>query len=545
MDVEDELRRVIARVVNSKSAKKLIVAGPGTGKTALFRELLETSTGDRKSRLVLTFINNLKSDLEKDLADLASVFTLHGYCQLLLHCREGLRQGLTGGFRCLPGLASLIKDDWEYLGGQPAPAFVQLMRGLEDRQELEFYMTRSNYYDGVDFDDSVFRVYQGLKEKPTSLDAYDLVLIDEYQDFNRMEAGFIQLLAARSPIVIAGDDDQALYGQLRGSSWEFIRSLWRSDEYERFELPFCLRCPEVIVGAVNDVVSKARQLRKLEGRIEKPYRHYGPVKGEDSKRYPKIGLVMTTVQRLNANYFGQYIERAITKIPNDEVEEANTRGDPVVLIIGSKQYLRQIATHLTGCGYTVDSKRDSQPRLEKVNGLEILASDPESNLGWRVMLEFEKAEFRASKIREATEKGVRLVDVMPTETRENVLHEVRMYTEETSAKHEESGDANDIDVKSPVVKMTSFEGAKGLSAQHVFIAGMHEGDLPRDARSIQDIEICRFVVGLTRTRKKCSMLCAKRFADQWKHPSPFLSWIKGERYEITKVDAGYWKKTEE
>ena len=48
---------------------------------------------------------------------------------------------------------------------------------------------------------------QNLKHR-SSIRSYDLVLIDEYQDFNRMEAAFIDLLAEKRPIVVAGDDDK-------------------------------------------------------------------------------------------------------------------------------------------------------------------------------------------------------------------------------------------------------------------------------------------------------------------------------------------------
>ncbi len=132
------------------------------------------------------------------------------------------------------------------------------MRNLASGEELDFYKTRANYYDAVDFDDSVYRTYQGLKSKPETVEQYDLVLIDEYQDFNRLEARLIDFLAEVSPILIAGDDDQALYSQLKGASWEFIRSLHGDGEYEVFELPFCMRCPEVIVDAVNDIISAAQ-----------------------------------------------------------------------------------------------------------------------------------------------------------------------------------------------------------------------------------------------------------------------------------------------
>lgn len=542
--VEEQFKRAVDQIVNSRSRKKLIVAGPGTGKTKLFRKLLESTPGDQKSRLVLTFINNLKADLEQDLSDLAGVFTLHGYCQSLLRRRGDLRGGITTDFRCLPGMASLIKNDWRYLKGEPVPPFVERMRSLEGKEELDFYFERANYYDGVDFDDSVFRVYQRAREATKDPGAHDLVLIDEYQDFNRMEAGFIELLAKTSPIVIAGDDDQALYSQLRGSSWEFIRSLYQAGEYECFELPFCMRCPEVIVDAVNDIMLRARELRRLEGRIEKPYRYYAPLKGVDSKTYPKIGLVLSTVQRLNANYFGRYVEYAISKIPTCEIEEAAESGDPTVLIVGSKQYLQQIAAYLTGCGYAVDTKRDSQARLDRASGVEVLNEDSTSNLGWRVMLEFEKPDFAASKIREAADKRVRLVDVIPLELQAKILNEVKEWKQELQKQKGHLESTENQKSSGPVIKMTSFEGAKGLSAQHVFIVGMHEGELPRDTRNIQDIEICRFVVGLTRTRKKCSLLYTSRFADKLKRPSQFLSWIKSNRYEFTRIDAKYWEKTQ-
>jgi sigma54-dependent transcription regulator len=84
-DVKRALDEAIERILASKSPKKLVVAGPGAGKTTLFRKLLDASAGRADHRLVLTFINNLKADLEGSLGDTARVFTLHGYCQQLLH----------------------------------------------------------------------------------------------------------------------------------------------------------------------------------------------------------------------------------------------------------------------------------------------------------------------------------------------------------------------------------------------------------------------------------------------------------------------------
>jgi superfamily I DNA/RNA helicase len=262
---EAELEKAIEKVVASKSLKKLIVAGPGTGKTTLFKKLLKVAAGNKDDRLVLTFINSLKDDLETQLSDYAKVSTLHGYCFGLLHRKEKLRNGLSPDFICQPGLATLIRSDWAHLHDSESPHFIREMRELQESERLAFYLARSNYYDAVDFDDCVFRVYKGLTARRDTVDRYELVLIDEYQDFNRLEDAFIELLSQESPIVVAGDDDQALYSQLRQTSCDHIRSLYRGGNFEVFELPFCMRCPKVVVDAVNDVIAQAQKLKKLEG----------------------------------------------------------------------------------------------------------------------------------------------------------------------------------------------------------------------------------------------------------------------------------------
>jgi superfamily I DNA/RNA helicase len=276
-DVVSELESVIEAILASTSPKKLVVAGPGAGKTTLFRKLIDAAEGEPRQRLVLTFINNLKGDLDRKLGDVSRVFTLHGYCQYLLRRNKTLRHGLSETFRCHPGLRDLIPKDWDFLRGGKTPQFVRLMRELScPSEQAAFYLERTNYYDAVDFDDSVYRTYFQLAANKESVPEYTLVLIDEFQDFNKMEASIIDLLAESNSVVIAGDDDQALYSQLRSASWEHIRAHYVSGHYEIFELPFCMRCPEVIVGCVSDIIAKAHERKRLNGRIPKPYRYFEP-----------------------------------------------------------------------------------------------------------------------------------------------------------------------------------------------------------------------------------------------------------------------------
>jgi ATP-dependent DNA helicase UvrD/PcrA len=455
-DVERELQEATRRIIESKSRRKLVVAGPGTGKTTLFKTLLKKTPGDEKSRLVLTFINNLRDDLEKALSGLCRVSTLHGYCQSVLRFNAKLRSGLTKDFVCQPEMASLIKADWSFSEGGAAPQFVGLMRDLAPKEKVQFYLERANYYDAVDFDDSVYRTAVALKSEPGSLPKFDLVLIDEYQDFNSMEADLIESLSTQSPIVVAGDDDQALYSQLRGASWEHIRALHNAREYEVFELPFCMRCPEVIVSAVNDILRRARKLDKLAGRIEKPYRHFAPAKGADSKRYPRIQLITTSVQRKNANYFGCFIDEAVGQIPQEEIEEANRKGEPVVLIVGSKQYLRQVEEHLREAGRTIQGRSQHEYALTAERALELLNKNPESNLGWRIILEVRKRGLAIAAVRDAGIKRP-LHEVIPKQFKKGILDEVEKF----SVPKDKKGDEEES-VKGLTIKLASFEGAKGF-----------------------------------------------------------------------------------
>jgi superfamily I DNA/RNA helicase len=534
---EVELQQALQRIVDSKSAKKLIVAGPGAGKTTVFKELLKASPGSKDDRLVLTFINTLKSDLEAQLSDLARVFTLHGYCFGLLHHKEKLRDGLSPEFRCLPGLVHLIRSDWTHIRKSEAPHFVLQMRQLEETKDLEFYLARGNYYDAVDFDDCVFRVHKGITQGRDEIDDYKLVLIDEYQDFNALEAGIVDLLSKKRSIVIAGDDDQALYSQLRDASWDHIRSLHSEGKFDVFELPFCMRCPKVIVDAVNDVIIRAQELKKLEARIKKPYKYFAPAKGKDSDRYPKIALVWTSIQRESLNYMGRYIADVIDRIPENEREAAAKAGYPAALVIAVRPYSEQIIACLREHGFSLDIKEDSEDSLDRAQGLAILKANDKSNLGWRIVIENEEKAFAAELVSKTAEMDRPIFDVLPGEFREKILAEAKRM-ESVSDGNEEDRESGET---ASMVKVTSFEGAKGLSAQHVFIAGLHNGEIPRDPGNVRDLEICKFVVGLTRTRKRCYLIHTGRFGGQQKRPCLFISWIEDSRFDRIEVNADYWR----
>ena len=67
-------------VLNSTSSKNIVVAGPGTGKTYLFKMILE----GKEDTLTLSFVNALVEDLSLELCGISDVKTLHGFARGIL-----------------------------------------------------------------------------------------------------------------------------------------------------------------------------------------------------------------------------------------------------------------------------------------------------------------------------------------------------------------------------------------------------------------------------------------------------------------------------
>ena len=87
-------------ILQSKSRNKIVVAGPGTGKTFLFKQILK----GKKSALTLTFVNSLVGDLSLELCGMSDVKTLHGFAR-------GIMGKAMGSARVYPKLSMVIAED--------------------------------------------------------------------------------------------------------------------------------------------------------------------------------------------------------------------------------------------------------------------------------------------------------------------------------------------------------------------------------------------------------------------------------------------------
>jgi hypothetical protein len=64
--------------------------------------------------------------------------------------------------------------------------------------------------------------------------------------------------------------------------------------------------------------------------------------------------------------------------------------------------------------------------------------------------------------------------------------------------------------------------------------------LPRRLAAADDLEVCKMIVAVTRTRKQCHLLYTRRWGKIGRRPSPFLGWIRPERREFVNVTREYW-----
>src|SRR5262249_39454203 len=155
--------------------------------------------------------------------------------------------------------------------------------------------------------------------------------------------------------------------------------------------------------------------------------------------------------------------------------------------------------------------------------------NPDDNLGWRILLSIDRPEFLVEVVKRSVADGVQLYELLPVEYRDKVLAELRVSSTENK---EENSKSTGEELPRLRIRLTSYEGSKGLSAQHVFIIGLHEGDLPCKRSNIADLEICKFIVALTRTRKQCHLLHTFRWGGIQKEVSIFVSWISAQWTQV-------------
>ncbi len=243
--------------VTSPKGPSLVIAGAGAGKTRTltYRVAYLLEQGIPADRiLLLTFTNKAAREMMQRVGDLlgneASVVwggTFHSIGARMLR-RHGTCLGFGQDFsimdredavdllstcvavsgidvkatrfpkpKVLADIFSLVankQSTMEILLEKQFPYFAHLTREME--QVMELYRERKQTNNMMDFDDLLGLWLVMLRQNSEILEQYQqqfqFVLVDEYQDTNRIQSNLVDLIGARHQnVMVVGDDSQSIY----------------------------------------------------------------------------------------------------------------------------------------------------------------------------------------------------------------------------------------------------------------------------------------------------------------------------------------------
>lgn len=291
----DPLNETQRQAVTSANPSLLVLAGAGSGKTRVLVHriawLMRAEGIPPHGILAVTFTNKasmeMRSRIEK-LLDLTArelwMGTFHGLAHRLLR-RHAKDAGLPETFQILDAddqyrlirriLKSLELDEarwpprqiqWyinackdegrraRHLAESYDPHQLQMRRIYLAYEEI---CSRSGL---VDFAELLLRAHEFLREKPDVLAHYQRrfhhVLVDEFQDTNRIQYAWLRLLTlGRDNLFVVGDDDQSIYGW-RGAKIENLFSFQKDyPNHQLIRLEQNYRSTETILTAANALIA--------------------------------------------------------------------------------------------------------------------------------------------------------------------------------------------------------------------------------------------------------------------------------------------------
>ena len=295
------------KAIAFKTGPMLVLAGPGSGKTAVITERVRQLTAQgvpAENILVVTFTRAAAAEMKSRYLALAgeeytsvTFGTFHGVFYGILRksynfsgaavigeeeklklCREILAGTYRdySGDQDLPSQTaqeiSLVKNnripiDSYYSGTIPAEAFRRIYRE---------YVRWMNENRRLDFDDLVLRTFELFTKRPDILEKWQnkfkYILIDEFQDINPVQYEIVRMLARpENNLFIVGDDDQSIY-RFRSASPELMLSfpkLYPAASTVLLNLNY-RSTPEILSASLKVIAANKKRYPKNLKAVKKP-----------------------------------------------------------------------------------------------------------------------------------------------------------------------------------------------------------------------------------------------------------------------------------
>ena len=543
--------------------------------------------------LAITFTNKAAREMKERVEKLLGkevpvlVSTFHSFCVRLLRS-HAVRLGYRPNFVILDTedkkrllrevLRELNLDSERYSPSALSSVISNVKNGMFSLESGEIYFERlSSIYNaynrrlreinGFDFDDLLLfgrelLTFPDLRERYSKFFQY--VLIDEYQDTNRIQYEIAKALTEeRGNICVVGDEDQCIY-TWRGANIDNILSFEKDFRNARIiKLEKNYRCSGIILEAANAVIKNNRQRKGKHLHTDNPKgQPIGVFKAETDLE--EALFVARTVKKLMNKGFKPsdvavfYRTNSLSRVLEDALRR---EGIPYQIVGGVKFYERRevkdILSYIRLAVFDSDvvslfrvlntPRRGlgsaAEESLRQIVGK--VKSWDEALLELSSVLRLEKQKRAVDELRETLRLCRGKVEELPPydfvkfvvtttgykeflrkeypddweQRLENVVelgNTVQEFSERSGLKGEElylefltsltlSSDQDELEENDRVTLMT-VHASKGLEFPVVFITGLEEGTFPhvKSSETDQEIEEERrlFYVAITRAKRQ-------------------------------------------
>lgn len=618
--VQSELKKQFSHMNNMQQqavfcteGPLLILAGAGSGKTTVLVNriayILQSELCKPWQILAITFTNKAAGELKERICNAVPeggsdiwAATFHSTCARILR-RYGDRIGFTSHFTVYgtDDQKKLVKDILKQLNYDekmlPVKRVLNEISKAKDEmltpQEMlkragydnlkqsvakvyEIYQSRLKTADAMDFDDMLCKTVELFQKCPNILEFYQnqfkYIMVDEYQDTNKVQYKFVSMLAAKyGNICVVGDDDQSIY-KFRGATIENILSFentFKGAKMIRLEQNY--RSTQNILNAANGVISNNTMRKGKTLWTENAVGDKIEVHTSDSERDEAQFIAKTILDGVaDGRKFSDFAILYRMNAQSNSIEQALSRSGIPHRVIGGRRFydreeIRDMVAYLqvinnphddvrlgriinvpkrgigattlekaseiaAGLGesiYSVIKDADVYPQLSRaatklksfvalIDGLMEAEQSGDYSLAELYNLILEHTDYEKYLKTEKDNPDVRIENI--EELSSNIIKFEEDYAEEASLSNflEEISlqtDIDNYDAEADSSVMMTLHSAKGLEFPVVFIAGLEEGVFPSIATMMNPDELNEerrlAYVGITRAKEKLYITKAK------------------------------------
>lgn len=494
---------------------KILLAGPGTGKTTKIKSIIDTEYAGTSRIKVISFTNATINDLTESFNGYTNVScsTLHSFALGLNH---------------LPELHILIPEE------------EKILEYLSHKIDIPL-LTIYELLKCITFEGMIHQCVSFINANPAYAEEkvgnIELLIVDEFQDFNPVESELIlQISKLSKETLILGDDDQTIYGFKDADPNAIIQMYNDSNIVKIPHNNICYRCPDSVV----DFCSKLIQENK--NRVAKPWQKSNKpgevirqqfITQEECDEYIFQQIKAIQAQKQQASILvlspvGFAADTLKEKFKNNQVDFNDCWGESFNIDLLSKiWWLRVIYTPNKLLNLIFLLRYYNLLGRVKINRL--LKSKFESGFDENIIIdEIISLAYLPEPFATYIRTPININEFLKKHTEYDSLKE---FLIEDNLEFSISRLIKSVKVKNEFEKgkinLMSIHKSKGLQADYVFINGLVSGILPNETRGIDTIEAQRrlLFVGMTRALKKLYL----------------MSTVEWDGKEVHKVDKSQFK----